>query len=71
MLGVLAAQLAEKGFDASPVSLEGDGGFSKLYGSGDQFSSVVKYLGSPYALERIMLKAYPPVPEPMQLWMRS
>jgi 2-methylcitrate dehydratase PrpD len=37
MAGVLAAQLAGEGFDASSVALEGDDGFAKLFGNVQKF----------------------------------
>jgi 2-methylcitrate dehydratase PrpD len=59
MAGVLAAQLAEKGFESSPVVLEGNTGFAKLFNAGNQFSSMAKNFGRVNALEKIMLKPYP------------
>ncbi len=59
MTGVLAAQLAEKGFDASPTVLEETLGFANLFGGAGEISSVVKDLGTNYALNEIMLKLYP------------
>ena len=59
MVGVLAAQLAEKGFDASPVALESEQGFARLFGCNGDLSSVVGVLGRDYALTRMMLKPYP------------
>jgi 2-methylcitrate dehydratase PrpD len=59
MVGVLAAQLAEKGFDASPVALESDQGFARLFGYSGELSSITGILGKDYALNGIMLKPYP------------
>lgn len=59
MTGVLAAQLAEKGFDASSVALESDQGFARLFGYSGEISSVTGVLGKDYALNGIMLKPYP------------
>ena len=59
MVGVLAAQLARKGFDASPLVLEGDTGFAKSFGCGGDISLVVRNLGTNYALNTILLKPYP------------
>jgi len=59
MVGVLAAQLAEKGFDASPVALESDQGFARLFGYSGELCSVAEVLGKNYALNGIMFKPYP------------
>jgi 2-methylcitrate dehydratase PrpD len=59
MAGVLAAQLAEKGFDASPLALEDQQGFARLFGYSGELSSIAGVLGKDYALNGIMLKAYP------------
>lgn len=59
MVGVLAAQLAEKGFDASSIVLEDKIGFARLFGCDSKISSVVGDLGVDYALNEIMLKPYP------------
>jgi len=59
MVGVLAAQLAEKGFDASSVVLEDNMGFARLFGCDSEISSVAADLGIDYALSEIILKPYP------------
>lgn len=59
MAGVLAAQLAEKGFDASPYAIEDEQGFAKVFGYRGEIPSVREILGRDYALDGIMLKAYP------------
>ena len=59
MVGVLAAQLAEKGFDASSMALESEQGFARLFGCTGELSSVAGVLGKDYALNGIMLKPYP------------
>jgi 2-methylcitrate dehydratase PrpD len=59
MVGVLSAQLAEKGFDSSATALEGEQGFARLFGYSGDLSSVVGVLGNDYALTGIMLKPYP------------
>lgn len=59
MVGVLAAQLAEKGFDASSVAMEGNEGFAKLFGCRGNLSLLMGNLGTDYALNGIMLKPYP------------
>jgi 2-methylcitrate dehydratase PrpD len=59
MAGVLAAQLAKRGFDASSHVLEGDIGFSKLFGCNGDVFLVIRDLGVDYALKGISLKPYP------------
>jgi 2-methylcitrate dehydratase PrpD len=59
MVGVLAAQLAEKGFDSSSNVLEDNIGFAKVFGFNSEFSSMAGNLGTDYALNGIMLKPYP------------
>ncbi|MBN2124203.1 MAG: MmgE/PrpD family protein [Deltaproteobacteria bacterium] len=59
MKGVLAAQLAEKGFTASPSALEGEAGFAGVFGASGDLSSVPGTLGKNYVLNHIMLKPYP------------
>jgi len=59
MVGVLAAQLAEKGFNASPVALEGHEGFAKVFGYDGDLSSMARSLGNDYALNGLLLKLYP------------
>jgi 2-methylcitrate dehydratase PrpD len=59
MAGVLAAQLAEKGFDASSMALESEQGFARLFGYSGQLSALTGLLGNDYALNGIMLKRYP------------
>jgi 2-methylcitrate dehydratase PrpD len=57
--GILAAQLAKKGFTASPDIFEAPSGFfNTLSGTGDP-ASLPKELGEPYGLETIMMKKYP------------
>lgn len=59
MVGVLSAQLAERGFDSSPVAMEGEEGFNKLFRCKADLSSMVKGLGTDYALNGIIMKPYP------------
>lgn len=57
-----AALLAETGFSASPAALDGDVGYVKLYGSGEDLHSHLAGLGrEPLELERsgIEIKKYP------------
>jgi 2-methylcitrate dehydratase PrpD len=57
--GIIAAQLAKKGFTASPGIFEASSGFFKTFsGTGDP-GSLPKELGEPYALGNIMIKKYP------------
>ncbi len=59
MMGVLASELAEKGFDSSPTSLEDDQGFAKVFGYSGEISSFTELPGKDYALNNIILKPYP------------
>jgi 2-methylcitrate dehydratase PrpD len=59
MAGVFAAQLAEKGFESSPIALEGNAGFAKVFNASNQFISMAKNFGRINALDKIMLKLYP------------
>jgi 2-methylcitrate dehydratase PrpD len=59
MAGVLTAQLAERGFDASSIALEGAMGFGKLFGAPGELSSAMEALGKNYALDGIIRKPYP------------
>lgn len=57
--GIIAAQLAKKGFTASPDIFEAPSGFFNTFsGTGDP-GSLPKELGEPYALENIAMKKYP------------
>jgi len=57
--GILAAQLAKKGFTASPNIFEGPSGFFNTFsGTGDP-ASLPKELGEPYALKNVAFKKYP------------
>jgi 2-methylcitrate dehydratase PrpD len=59
MVGVLAAELARAGFDASPVALDGESGFAKTLGCGGDISIVGESLGRDYAINKILMKPYP------------
>ena len=57
--GIIAAQLAKKGFTASPDIFEAPSGFFNTFSETGDPASLPKELGEPYALEVIAIKKYP------------
>jgi len=57
--GLMAALLAEKGFDASKTALEGDVGFIKVFNGSDTISFLREKLGDNYSIKNLAFKKYP------------
>ena len=56
--GVMAALLAQKGYDASGQALDGKAGFHQAFQGGETPFSATR-MGSPYSLTKIQFKRYP------------
>lgn len=57
--GLMAALLAQKGYDASSQAIEGESGFVQAFGGSGKASSLPEKLGQPYSLLNTMFKRYP------------
>jgi 2-methylcitrate dehydratase PrpD len=57
--GVLAALLAERGFEGSLTAFEGKSGFWKVYSGESEFGRWVEELKKPHSLMGVMIKRYP------------
>jgi 2-methylcitrate dehydratase PrpD len=57
--GLLAAQLASRGFTGPSMSVEGAFGYARLFGSGAPLDRVVQDLGLVWEIGRISVKLYP------------
>jgi 2-methylcitrate dehydratase PrpD len=57
--GVLAALLAEKGYDGSSTAFEGKSGFWRVYSGENEISRWVDELNGPSTLMGVMFKRYP------------
>lgn len=59
--GVVSAQLAANGFDASPETLEGRRGFFQAYGGGFDPDKIISRLGRPFSIQvpGVFVKPYP------------
>ncbi|MDY7079974.1 MAG: MmgE/PrpD family protein [Chloroflexota bacterium] len=56
--GVMAALLAQKGYDASGQALDGEAGFRRAFQGGETPFSVAQ-MGNPYSLTKIQFKRHP------------
>ncbi len=59
--GIVAAELASRGFTAGDVALDGEWGFFEVFGGGADLSRIVGVLGRPYSIVTpgVSVKPYP------------